>query len=413
MNESEKKQDNKTDSESPEHKPAFDFENFIKNHLNRAEIAIDPRYGLNTERTFKAVREEVFIAYRRASGKSAMGYDLFKIYFDNYLETESRIAEFEFKNRFIFQDYDLSEVAKIVDCLNIPKIYLWILAHWMWGVKSSIFHPRRSKYVQLMPVLVGDQGIGKSTVLDALIKPLEPYSMNSSVDQIVDSRVQIGMCQSYAVVLDEMAKLDKVSISALKRVLTMSQASLRSLYSNSVQNHINKANFIGASNKKLIESIYDPTGMRRFIEIQMFKPINRDLLKEIDFIKAWQSIDESLERGYMTDELHEFVKSEQATYVDTEVFEDFLGYFDIKGGLNKKEVGSTDLYKQYRQWCVDNCYSVIDHKPFSRKLVGANIKKHLKTKGAFYSINAGSEIWQKLEASAEDEINSLKNGRFL
>jgi hypothetical protein len=388
-------------------KSSFDLNHFIKNHLIRVGIEIDPRYGLNTERTFKAVREEAFICYRRAAGKEALGYDLFKIYFDHYLETEARMTECDFKGQFAYSGADLSEVAQVVKCLQIGETYVEILAHWMWSVKSSMFHPKRPKYVQLMPILVSQQGFGKSTLVNSLIQPLEPYSMHSTVEEIVDSRVQIGMCQSYAVFLDEMAKLERTSMSALKRVLTMSQASLRSLYSNSVQNHVNKACFIGASNKKLIESIYDPTGMRRFIEIEMSKPIDWELLKEIDFMKAWQSVDESRERGYI-EPVMEFVKGEQANYVDTEVFDDFLAYYDLKGGAEKKEIGSTDLYKQYRKWCISQCYGTIDHKPFSRKLVGANLQKHRRTSGAYYFINARSSIWEQLEGNAEVEITRLR-----
>jgi hypothetical protein len=327
---------------------------------------------------------------------------LFDTHVVHYLDVQAQIEEQKFKDSLTYAGHDLSEIDKMVKCLGAKEIERNMIAHWMWLVKSNMFYPQRAKYYPYMLILVSrKQGIGKGTFTREWLRPLAPFSMDTTVDQITDARVQLSMCSHYVVVLDEMARLERTDINALKRVLTMAQTSVRPLYENSVESTMNLTSFLGSSNTRLVESIYDPSGMRRFFEIQLFNCIDFDMVKEIDFQKAWRSIDEHLERGYIEPYI-EYLKEEQASYMVSEPFQDFVYETDLNLDGDKKEINSSVLYKLYTKWCAENYYNHLAHQTFSRKLIGVNIKSKHKKNGNVFLINANSPLWEQEDATMKE-----------
>lgn len=382
-------------------------------------LSISARQMIDSERSCRAVTDEAYLHYldkvkdflaeeasrepveRNRRKLKPVSRDLFNTHMNYYIEIEGRKKECDFKDSLVFRDPGTSEIEKMVECLKAPQIDFDIIRHWMWLVKRSIFHPYAVKYTPYMLIFVSRmQGVGKSTFITDWIKPLVPFTMNASIDQITDSRVHLSMCSSYIVFLDEMAKLERTDINVLKRVLTMSQSLVRPLFDNHASDTLKKTSFIGASNRKIVESIYDPSGMRRFYEIELFENINWDLFSKIDFKKVWHSIDENLEHGYIAPVIYH-LKAEQSNYIETEVFDDFFKFYDLNGGTEKKAIRSADLYVLYKKWCMENQYGTIDHKPFARKLMGMNVERRHKMDGSYYSINAASTIWPGKDAAVE------------
>lgn len=157
-----------------------------------------------------------------------------------------------------------------------------VMAHWLWQVK------RRAAGMgvewDLMPVLVGRQGSGKTTAVDQLAAVMEELSVPVTAQQIVDSRETPLLSLAYIARWDEMSGASRADGDAVKRAISMTQAASRRLYSNDFEVRRRTITFIGTSNFSLAAILGDTSGARRFAEI----PVN-----QVDF-DQWNALDKRL-----------------------------------------------------------------------------------------------------------------------
>src|SRR4051794_10874908 len=79
-------------------------------------------------------------------------------------------------------------------------------------------------------------------------------------------------------------------MDALKNRITASMLSWRVLGKNLRQTAPNRATMIGATNPDLSEVLYDPTGMRRFLQIEALARIDWEAIGKIDYAAMWSSV---------------------------------------------------------------------------------------------------------------------------
>lgn len=214
----------------------------------------------------------------------------------------------------------------------------------------------------LMPVLVGAQGGGKSTLIHALTAPVVELSREANFQRLTDLR-EIDLWKSYVLFIDEMGFATKADIDVVKNVITAPRLDRRPLHTNRSVAVRNCATLIGASNKQLGQLIRDETGNRRFVELQFSPDPDRAALNAMDFGAAWRSIDETGVDPIVAhlDEL----KKVQESYRQRSTVEEWLDSIDERAGAKILDKIGTDgngrckigrketVHGVYRQWRID------------------------------------------------------------
>lgn len=290
---------------------------------------------------------------------------------------------------------------------RLTDFELAAIKHSLWQIKRKL---NKQKVVyHLSPAFVGKQGGGKTEAVKRIIEPLSFLTLEWGVNDAVDSRNTQTLADNYICLFDEMAGLQRVEIEGLKRVITAEYLNYRPLRTNDQIRVPQNCTFIGISNKSLSENIYDSTGMRRFVEFRCLDDLDWAKINSVNPYEIWQSIDESLDRGYI-----EGYQSELKAHQESLIVQDELQHFVqdmelVDPSAETKEVLALELYNAYITWRSLNGYGV---KPalaltwFCLKLRSHNLNKRIvkinKKEKTAYAISANSDIFK-----TSDELTTI------
>jgi hypothetical protein len=165
-----------------------------------------------------------------------------------------------------------------------------IVAHWLWQVRRRMAGMLVDH--DLMPVLYGVQGSGKTTAVDMLCAVLCELAVPVTATQIVDPREAPLLARALIGRWDELAGGSKSESEMLKRAVTQATTAFRRLYSQDFEIHRRTITFIGTSNLPLENIIRDTTGARRFAQLPASK-IDWDLLNSINMADVWRAVCEN------------------------------------------------------------------------------------------------------------------------
>lgn len=245
----------------------------------------------------------------------------------------------------------LTAWVKAVTGSDEPK-NVSVMAHWLWMIKrKGLDKPVKH---QIMPVLHGPQGGGKTVAIEKLIKPIEQFRLAIGMNQLGDERMADGMSNNYVVVFDELQGVERTDMNALKKQITTTYNTYRKLYSHTVLNVPMRCGFIGATNKPISESFTDSTGMRRFWELNTLSKLDWKVITGIDYRALWTGVDDRLEDGYLKGEMLEAVLTEQHTYTNRDDIDEFILDSVLVGEDNSAEIDSQALYNEYVHWAGRN-----------------------------------------------------------
>lgn len=178
-----------------------------------------------------------------------------------------------------------------------------------------------------MPILVGPQGIGKSTLLRTLGKRWFSDSL-----QVFEGREASEMLQGVWInEIGELAGFSKAEVSAIKQFLSRSEDIYREPYGRRTCVYPRRCVFFGTTNDS--EFLRDRTGNRRFWPVDVYrqtptKDVFRDLPGEVDQIWAeammrWR-IGEPL---YLSGEAAEIALQEQESHKESNTKEGLIREF--------------------------------------------------------------------------------------
>lgn len=204
---------------------------------------------------------------------------------------------------------------------------------WLAGAVKRVYQPG-CKF-ELVPILEGKQGLGKSTAARNLFPKKFSDSLKSMGKTDEDYKKLQG---NWIMELGELSAMKKTEIESAKSFISAQSDSYRGSYSHYVYPHLRKCVFIGSTNQQ--DYLKDATGERRFFPIRcgVTKPtktvwrneesvpkINHDIHQVLAEVKTWVDAGESV---FADDKLMQLAKpyQQEAETVDPmkEAIEDFL-----------------------------------------------------------------------------------------
>lgn len=181
-------------------------------------------------------------------------YDPFLDYFNSldYIE-DGKDYITEFTDCFILKDERLREKFRIY------------FKKWFVGILTGVYSSQWCNHCTL--VVYGEQGDGKTTILNKLIPPaLSGYLQIGGLD-LDNKDTIIAMCSKLLINVDELESFTKKDIDEFKSILTQKEFDIRLPYGHFTQKFIKRASFMASTNKA--DFLTDTTGNRRFLTFEV------------------------------------------------------------------------------------------------------------------------------------------------
>lgn len=134
---------------------------------------------------------------------------------------------------------------------------------WLVGAVARVYQPGTK--VDIVPILDGKQGIGKSTLVSLLAPPNYFTDGLSALSGDKDKDNLLQLHRNWIVELGELKAMSNTSIDGAKEFLSRVDDQYRAPYGRYVTTHLRKNVFIGTVNQP--EYLHDLTGNRRFYPI--------------------------------------------------------------------------------------------------------------------------------------------------
>lgn len=277
-------------------------------------------------------------------------------------------------------------------------LVLGVLAHWLWQVKRKLMG--MEVVYQIMPILYGPQGAGKSVALQKLLSPIANLTLELSLTEVTDARFYFSFNTNYAAILDEMAGARRADVEALKKQITANYNDARKLGTNDVVKIKQNVSLIGTTNRPVGELIYDTTGARRFFQVDILPKADWKKINEIDYLELFRGVDENRARGYIEEHLTELSKAQEQLTGQDEITAFFDQHQINPTSDNTKEIPCSEFYSVYTTWCEANGITRPDNSLwFGKRLKQRGIKGIAKTTGGktvrMYLINKDATVHAK------------------
>ena len=190
---------------------------------------------------------------------------------------------------------------------------------WMLAMAASWTGRKSAFGNQLVPLLVSrEQGLGKSTFCRRLLPAELSEFFTDRFDLRAESRCEAKMAFYGLVNLDEFDRYGSRQSANLKNLIQMSSVSVRLPYTGRFTEMNRTASFIATSNS--FELLSDPTGSRRYLCVEITKPI--DNARDIDHAQLYAQLLHELEAGeilpYLTREEEKEVQRRNKRFMRTD-----------------------------------------------------------------------------------------------
>lgn len=145
---------------------------------------------------------------------------------------------------------------------------------WLTGAIARALHP--GVKFELMPVLIGGQGIGKSTLCNSLCPDYFLDNLPSLSGVQKDNLMLIK--DNWIVEVAELSAMSKTAIEGTKAFISTRVDKYKAPYAAEIDEHPRRCVFIGTTNET--EFLKDKTGNRRFLPIECgVQPATKDVFK--------------------------------------------------------------------------------------------------------------------------------------
>ena len=141
------------------------------------------------------------------------------------------------------------------------------LKHFMWSVKQQLLG--RARTWEFMPIFYGQGGGGKTTNVRALLEPLVGAWREADFTIFKEKFEGANMARNYAILFDEMNRVEQVGPEALKTWVSKKLVEERGAYAKNQVPERMISTFIATTNRRPPFGIYDTaTSVRRWYGIE-------------------------------------------------------------------------------------------------------------------------------------------------
>ena len=222
-----------------------------------------------------------------------------------------------------------------------------VIAHFLWLAKRPMFGKQARDH--MMPVIYGrKQRQGKSEAVKKLLSPINGLWFPGKFSDLTDDRNAEFFESNYVMLMDEMRGAKKADIEATKERITAETISYRVLYSHRMWICKNNCTLIGTSNHPLSLIVQDPTGMRRFYELEVKDKCNWDMINSVDYLALWRGIDENRDEPYIESSRKEIEEQQELNRSLCPV-EEWITENLIESGEVQNECN--ELYSHFDHFC--------------------------------------------------------------
>ena len=149
---------------------------------------------------------------------------------------------------------------------------------WMLGMTAQWMGVMGDHANSVAPLLIStEQGYFKSTFCKSLLPPMLRRYYMDKVDLTSQGNVERRLAEMGLLNLDEFDKFSPAKMPLLKNLMQMASLSLCKAYQKNYRSLPRIASFIGTSNRK--DLLTDPTGSRRFICVEVERPIDCEAIE--------------------------------------------------------------------------------------------------------------------------------------
>ncbi|OAN50315.1 hypothetical protein A6A04_02650 [Paramagnetospirillum marisnigri] len=249
-------------------------------------------------------------------------------------------------------DFIVRKLLRRVDDPDYVAAASAVLRGAVWRVKNKLNGKPVSQHI--MSYLRGRQGCGKSTFLKWFFEPVQEGVTSTTFEMFEHDEKTIFLRDTPIILFDEVARADKADYAKVKNLMTSETAMFRKLYGEATKGRI-MSTFFGAGNLDLAEVFHDPTGLRRFFQIEVRQDlylVMSELQEKVDPLDLWRSVDENAASPLEGSEILQILMSFQKEQKASTAMEAWLASIYETGGY-RDFMGIDRLYYNYVEWKKD------------------------------------------------------------
>ena len=286
-----------------------------------------------------------------------------------------------------------------------------ILRHWIWNAKRLILGLRTEH--DIMPVIFGKQGSGKTTATERLALPLSELSIKVDASYLTDDRRSPVLAAAVFGRWEEMQGSQRADLEALKSTITYPTISYRPMRTTQTVVLPRTCSFMGTSNLPVDAMVQDTTGNRRFYQLTTPDRCDWHMIQDLDPAAIWRSVDPygpcpladtiHLLRDHQAELVH---RDPVAMWLQTESW----GHLIINRADSSQPMeinrydpakGETfeDLAMRFNYWCRTVGQTSIGSRAFGLRLSQENFVKRQRREN-------NARLWCYFRADATPSINS-------
>jgi len=198
-----------------------------------------------------------------------------------------------------------------------------VIMHFIWHIKNKAIFGRNQEPIMLN--ISGGQGCGKTQFIRHLFKSILGNLFTETTISVLNDEFGASLLyESWLLFFDELIRKNgELDVDRLKQIITSTEIKNREIFTSQYTTTFVRSAFIGAANTPIYEVIDDPTGMRRYINLEFTnnrmtsqKPLHKllDILWEQRGLSIWKSVDENRPNGYLVDDYEKMMEVAQRTY---------------------------------------------------------------------------------------------------
>lgn len=281
------------------------------------------------------------------------------------------------------------------------------MKQFIWQVKRKL--TGREVNQHLFVVLYGAQDLGKTRAMHRLLQPINELTHELTDLSVLNDNRELGLlARSFVVFVDEMARASAADMAKLKNIVTSPVINQRVMNTTLHSSKTNNATFIGAANMEVQDIFYDPSGVRRFWQINCAPRIDWAAVNSVDALAIWRSVDES-DENYPVKAVWPQMKA-----IQHEEFrqKDSVELFNDELEPAAEPMLARDIYPYYVEFCRktgQSAMNVFSLQKFSRVLAKYRPVEKVEGKQNGFKV-VPSEYLEKLQNPFAYELKKKQEG---